>query len=646
MQVSAILDNIERRGLSLPMFQRGYVWTRPQVKKLMNSMYRGYPVGGLLIWETRAEDADIRGDNVSASGAISLLLDGQQRVTSLFGIIRGSPPPFFDGDSNAFNDLYFNLHSQEFEFRSPLKMALDTRWVNVSQLFEARGVSSILRELDRSNAYSDDQLNDYEERALRVVNIRNADIPIQIVSGEDKTTDVVVEIFNEVNAGGRKLSNADLALARVGGQWPEVRDIMRERLDKWEKVGFSADRDWLLRCITAVAADSADFGQLKDVPIADIRDAMDKVDSVVDNVLDVLRTYLGMDSDKVHNTKHGLSVMVKYLVNMGGQFPDDTTKAKLLYWYLNSLIWGRFAGTTETTLNRDLAALRTQDPVGSLLSNIRQEVGDRKVEADHFNVERTNTRFYLLLHALSRVWGARDWGTGRRLPDHDQADWSALELHHIFPKRVLRDAEISADLANNLGNRSFQTRNTNLGIKDREPAEYMQAIQQNQPGALESQWVPIDSDLRQVEHYDDFLAQRRLLLAEASNDLLEWLQSGYLPTPAERTVSANLDPEEEEAILDELNSFVAEHGLPAGELGYEILDDRGEVIAILDLAWPKGLQDGFSDKVAILINEDHAVRIAANARQFHQIFTTPDQFKTYVIDEILGRENFEEPEDG
>ena len=55
MQVSAILDNIDRGGLSLPMFQRGYVWTRPQVKKLMQSLYRGYPVGGgLLIWETRA----------------------------------------------------------------------------------------------------------------------------------------------------------------------------------------------------------------------------------------------------------------------------------------------------------------------------------------------------------------------------------------------------------------------------------------------------------------------------------------------------------------------------------------------------------------------------------------------------------------
>ena len=91
MQVSAILDNIDRGGLSLPMFQRGYVWTRPQVKNMMESLYRGYPVGGLLLWETRVEAAAIRGNaQVSATGTISLLLDGQQRVTSLYGIVRGA----------------------------------------------------------------------------------------------------------------------------------------------------------------------------------------------------------------------------------------------------------------------------------------------------------------------------------------------------------------------------------------------------------------------------------------------------------------------------------------------------------------------------------------------------------------------------
>ena len=282
MQISAILDNIDRHGLSLPMFQRGYVWTRPRVKKLMQSLYFGFPIGGLLIWETRAENADIRGaQHVSASGSISLLLDGQQRVTSLYGVMRGTSPLFFDGDANAFKDLYFHLETQEFEFHSVVKMALDTRWVDVTALFKDGGVGSKIRELDRSNAYTDKQLNDYQERALKIVNIRNSDLPVQQVTGEDKTTDVVVEIFNQVNSGGRKLSNGDLALARIGAQWPEARDEMQDRLSKWEGMGFKADRDWLLRCVTAVVADSSDYGELKDKPVAEIQRILGDIEPVM-----------------------------------------------------------------------------------------------------------------------------------------------------------------------------------------------------------------------------------------------------------------------------------------------------------------------------------------------------------------------------
>ena len=640
MQISAILDNIDRHGLSLPMFQRGYVWTRPRVKKLMQSLYSGFPIGGLLIWETRAENADIRGaQQVSASGSISLLLDGQQRVTSLYGVMRGTSPLFFDGDANAFKDLYFHLETQEFEFHSVVKMALDTRWVDVTALFKDGGVGSKIRELDRSNAYTDKQLNDYQERALKIVNIRNSDLPVQQVTGEDKTTDVVVEIFNQVNSGGRKLSNGDLALARIGAQWPEARDEMQDRLSKWEGMGFKADRDWLLRCVTAVVADSSDYGELKDKPVAEIQRILGDIEPVIDRLLEAARTYLGMDTDKVHNSKQAFPVMVKYLVDNGGDFPNDVAKAKLLHWYVNCSIWGRFSGTTATIINRDLGALKSADAIAALQYNLRQDVGDRVVEPDHFNFNRVNTRLYPLLHIMSRVWGARDWGTGRVLPDHEASENTALELHHIFPKRVLREAGVSTNDVNNAGNLAFQTKGTNQGITDREPEDYMQEVIERQPGALESQWVPDDPELRSVDRYHDFLAQRRKLLAENANEFLRSLGSGILPTPAAWTASAELDPDEEEAILDDLNSFVVAHGLPVGELGYEIVDENGELVATLDLAWPNGLEDGLSEKVTVLIDEDNSVRIAANARGFHQIFTSPEEFKHYVSQNILDIED-------
>ena len=95
--------------MALPKFQRGYVWNRDQVRSLMDSLYRRHPVGSLLVWATPAEEVSHRGEQNLAPGVVRLLLDGQQRVTSLYGIIRGEPPAFFDGNARTFTGLYFHL---------------------------------------------------------------------------------------------------------------------------------------------------------------------------------------------------------------------------------------------------------------------------------------------------------------------------------------------------------------------------------------------------------------------------------------------------------------------------------------------------------------------------------------------------------
>ena len=91
MKISTILDHFDNGHIALPEFQRGYVWSRAQVRGLMESLYRGHPVGSLLVWATDPSEATVRGDQVPAPGVVKLLLDGQQRITSLYGIVRGHP---------------------------------------------------------------------------------------------------------------------------------------------------------------------------------------------------------------------------------------------------------------------------------------------------------------------------------------------------------------------------------------------------------------------------------------------------------------------------------------------------------------------------------------------------------------------------
>src|SRR3954467_195344 len=136
VKVSQVLDLIDSGDIALPEFQRGYVWNRDQVRGLFSSLYRGYPGGSFMTWNTKAEGSATRGGSVAVDGTVKLLLDGQQRATTLYGVIRGAAPQFFEGHATAFTGLHFNLDDESFEFYAPAKMKDNPTWVDVTQLMK------------------------------------------------------------------------------------------------------------------------------------------------------------------------------------------------------------------------------------------------------------------------------------------------------------------------------------------------------------------------------------------------------------------------------------------------------------------------------------------------------------------------------
>ncbi len=256
MNVETILSQIELGNYALPEFQRGYVWNRDQVRKLMNSLYRGYPIGGLLTWVTPVDQNIMRNGSDAVYGNVDLILDGQQRITTLYGIIKGKAPDFFEGNESAFTGLYFNLEDETFEFYLPIKMKDDRNWVNVTELMKV-GAGNFVK------TFSDPETRmfylDNIDKLAKLDDIKKTDLHVQRVVGADKTIDVVVEIFNNVNSGGTKLSKGDLALAKICAEWPDARSTMRTIISKYEKAGFHFKLEWLLRCVTVYTTDKAFF---------------------------------------------------------------------------------------------------------------------------------------------------------------------------------------------------------------------------------------------------------------------------------------------------------------------------------------------------------------------------------------------------
>ena len=209
-------------------------------------------------------------------------------------------------------------------------------------------------------------MEDYRDRAQKIVNIPRIAIPDETLTAKEIDTDAAVEIFNEVNSGGKKLTKGDLALARIGAQWPEIREEMRQRLAKWEANRFKADRDWLLRCITAIVANNSQYEELKGKSISEIQQALELAEPAIDRLLEATQTYLGMDDNKVHKSKQAFPVMVNTWSATTGISLMTPPKPGLLHWYISASIWGRFSGPVETAINRDLTALRSDDPIAAL----------------------------------------------------------------------------------------------------------------------------------------------------------------------------------------------------------------------------------------------------------------------------------------
>ena len=646
MKISTILDHIDSGHMALPEFQRGYVWNRDQVRGFFNSLYRRYPVGGLLVWATESKTAAHRGDGPLAAGIVKLLLDGQQRMTALYGVVRGKPPKFFDGNAQSFTGLRFHLDTETFAFYQPVKMQDDPLWIDVTELMQ-KGTTGLGEFVTRLSAQPElaPKVGDYVVRLSHLLAVMETDLHVEEVTGTDKTLEVVVDIFNLVNSGGTKLSKGDLALAKICTDWPEARDTMKAHLKEWAEADFQFNLDWLLRSVNTVLTGEAKFQFLHDKSAEEIQDGLKRATKHIDTCLNLISGRLGLDHDQVFFGRFGIPVMVRYLDQRSGPM-DEKERDKLLFWFIQAGMWGRFSGSTESFIDQDLAALEGPEcTLDKLLEQLRLWHGGMRIEAGHFTGWSLGARFYPVLYLITRMGEARDWGTGLPLKATLLGKMNRLEVHHIFPKAQLYKRNFKRPEVNALANFCFLTKDTNINILDRLPEEYFPEIEKAHPGALASQWIPTDPNLWKIENYLEFLEARKLLLAEEVNKRMEellhgdtrWLAGPTAAISSTTAIHGGIASEEEEEKLEALNDWMEQQGLPQGMLAYDFADSiTGEQKAVFDLAWPNGIQKELSQPVAVLLNENSEV-IAFASQAGYRAFTTVAEFQRYVESEILSQ---------
>jgi hypothetical protein len=480
-------------------------------------------------------------------------------------------------------------------------------------------------------------------RLSRLLGIVEVDLHNEEVTGPDKTLDVVVDIFNRVNSGGTKLSKGDLALAKICADWPDARDTMKAKLREWNKAGFQFNLDWLLRSVNTALTGEAKFQFLHEKSAEEIQNGLKRAAKHVDTSLNMIGGRLGLDHDQVFFGRFGVPVMVRYLDKRSSPM-DMKERDKLLFWFVQAAMWGRFSGSTESFIDQDLAALEGEDGgLDKLLEQLRLWHGGLRAEPGHFTGWSLGARFYPVLYLLTRMGESRDWATGLPLKANLLGKMSRLEVHHIFPKAQLYKRKFKRPEVNALGNFCFLTKDTNLDISDRLPEDYFPKVEQAHPGALASQWIPTDPSLWKIENFREFLEARKALLAAELNRRMEellhgdtrWLAGPTAAVSATSTVTGGITSEEEEEQLEAINDWMEEMGLSRGMLAYDFADAAtGEQRAVFDLAWPSGIQEELSQPVAVLLNES-ADTIGIASQAGYRCFTSSEEFRRYVSNEIL-----------
>ena len=216
------------------------------------------------------------------------------------------------------------------------------------------------------------------------------------------------------------------------------------------------------------------------------------------------------------------------LARKGGRFPTDAIRRRFIRWIVLAGLWARYSGASETKLQQDVALVtgRELDPTHELEAAILRERGRVTLQEGDLDRASINSAVARLSRVVARHREARDWFTGVRI--HEPLTGKSLgdERHRIFSRRLLKHAGFD-DLRriNAVANRVVLGQPAPKEHRNASPADYLPEIEQNQPGALRAQSVPMDRALWQPERFLDFLATRRNLLAAAMNEFI----AGWLP---------------------------------------------------------------------------------------------------------------------
>jgi hypothetical protein len=556
--VSDLVGWTSSGDLRLPEIQRRYVWTAIRVRDFFDSLYRQYPSGTILVWDT-AQDIETKELAIIPNTSPKLtgkriLLDGQQRITSLTAVIKGKPiqvrhrqrpihilfnlehpedpPEVQEVDESANDD---NDDEYEIQNRSGIQEELrkltfivagssalknNPLWMPVSDIF-VKSDKEILKPLGISS--DDDRWDNYSKRLQRVRDINKYPYVMQVLPPEMSYLEVT-QIFVRVNSKGMKLRGHDLAVAQISATWKGFVDVIEKFADE-----FTGEDDYLIdtgivvRTLVVFATKQCRFDRIARIPLDKLEESFEKTKKGLEYAIHFVLNNASVGTLDNISSANLLVPIAVYSILQNQRISRDEEKLLLKWFYIAHMRGHYGMGSSESILDADLAPLFKGKNLQELVNVLRVHIKKFNVDTVDIAYKNKNSAFFSMLYFIMRQQKLQDWQTGLSLNNNTFGKYQIKQNDHIFPQSLLKKAGYDNREINENSNIAFLSGLTNIRKSNKSPSEYFEkeVIPKWRIQALTSQLIPTDKSLWEIKNYKQFLEFRREAIANYMNEFMK-----------------------------------------------------------------------------------------------------------------------------
>lgn len=561
--LSKLIEDIELGEIGLPDIQRPFVWNRSKVRDLFDSMYSGFPVGYLLFWSNGVGVGakQIGTEHKQAAVPRLLIVDGQQRLTSLFAVMKGVP--VIDKDYTE-NPIKIAFRPRDNHFAVPDAATVkDPEFIeDITELWVGdrprnRFVKDFIANLRSMRDLSEDEEDQLVESIDRLYDLRNYPFTALELSA---TVDAekAAEVFVRINSEGVQLNQADFILTLMSVFWDKGRKQLEDFSRAAKQPSTSAaspfnhfiepDPDQMLRVAVGLAfrrgqlrhvysilrgkdLETEQFSEeLRDQQFAVLADAQEYTLDLTNwhEFLKVLVRAGFRSSGMITSKNNLLYAYVLYLIGKRDFGVDRRVLRDLIArWFAMSSLTGRYTSSPESTIGSDLASLRGKSTADEFVTTLDRVIRDT-VTKDYWEITLPNAlatsasaspalyAYYAALNLLDAKVLFSDLKVSELFDPALRAKRSSLERHHLFPRAYLESIGVSEQRERNqIANFALLEWPDNAEIGASPPSDYFPTLVEHiDPVDLPQTmfWHALPHGWETMD-YADFLVARRRLMA-------------------------------------------------------------------------------------------------------------------------------------